>query len=163
MTGDERERLIRTLNTARNHVLDQIGSMRTDDLVRSRVPSGWTPLGLVRHLTLSDERYWFEVVVAGGELDFWPEGENGDWLIEPGAVPERVIEAYRRSIANSDEILADTTLDARPRRPEPDWAATGAFPTVRSILLHVIVETATHAGQLDVVRELADGGQYIVL
>jgi hypothetical protein len=29
--------------------------------------------------------------------------------------------------------------------------------------MHVLVETATHAGQLDAVRELLDGRQYIVL
>jgi hypothetical protein len=50
-----------------------------------------------------------------------------------------------------------------PLRPEPQWSETGAFGDLRSILLHNIVETSTHAGQLDVVRELADGGQHIVL
>ena len=163
MTGDDRARLLGSLTAARNHVLDQIGSLAPDDLVRSRVPSGWTPLGLVRHLTLSDERFWFEVVVAGGELDFWPEDENGDWLVEPGTDPEQVIEAYRRSIANSDEIIADLSLDDALRGPAPEWAPPDAFSTVRAVVVHVLVETATHAGQLDIARELADGSQYIVL
>lgn len=38
-----------------------------------------------------------------------------------------------------------------------------SFPDLRSVLLHVITETATHAGQLDAHRELLDGRQYIVL
>ena len=137
--------------------------MSRADLYRSRVPSNWSPLGLIRHLTLSDERYWFEVVVAGGPLDFWPPGKNGDWIVDEGTEPEQVIDDYRRAIANSNRIIAATALSARPLRPEPEWSETGAFADLRSILLHNIVETSTHAGQLDVVRELADGGQHIVL
>jgi len=137
--------------------------MSRADLYRSRVPSDWSPLGLIRHLTLSDERYWFEVVVAGGPLDFWPPGENGDWIVDESTEPEQVIDAYRGAIANSNRIIAATALSDRPLRPEPEWSETGAFADVRSVLLHNIVETSTHAGQLDVVRELADGGQHIVL
>jgi hypothetical protein len=160
---DERSRLVRALEGARRHVLDQVSTMRRADLYESLVPSKWSPLGLVRHLTLSDERYWFEVVVAGGPLDFWPAGDNGDWIIDAGTEPEQVIEDYRHAIANSNRIIAATAVTARPLRPEPEWSETGAFPDLRSILLHNIVETSTHAGQLDVVRELADGGQHIVL
>jgi len=161
--SEERIRLVHALDVARNHVLDQVGTMRRADLYRSQVPSGWSPLGLIRHLTLSDERYWFEVVVAGGALDFWPPGDNGDWIVAEGTEPEQVIDDYRRAIANSNQIIVATGLDAAPLRPEPQWSETGAFSDVRSILLHNIVETSTHAGQLDVLRELADGGQHIVL
>lgn len=161
--SEERTGLVHALDVARDHLLDQIGSMNRADLYRSRAPSGWTPLGLIRHLTLSDERYWFEVVVAGGPLDFWPAGDNGDWAVPDESGPEQVIDDYRRAIANSNRIIAATALDAAPLRPEPDWSETGAFSDLRSILLHNIVETSTHAGHLDLVRELADGGQHIVL
>ena len=144
-------------------MLSQVSTMSRADLYRSRVPSNWTPLGLVRHLTLSDERYWFEVVVAGGPLDFWPAEDNGDWLIGMGTEPEQVIDDYRRAIANSNRIIAATALGARPLRPEPGWSESGAFADLMSILLHNIVETSTHAGQLDVVRELADGRQHVIL
>jgi hypothetical protein len=112
---------------------------------------------------LSDERYWFEVVVAGGPLDFWPPGNNGDWMVDVETEPEQVMDDYRRAIANSNRIIATTPLSARPRRSEPEWSETGVFGDLRSILLHNIVETSTHAGQLDIVRELADRGQHIVL
>jgi hypothetical protein len=160
---EERIGLVHALDVARNHVLDQVGTMSRADLYRSQVPSNWSPLGLIRHLTLSDERYWFEVVVAGAPLDFWPPEASGDWTIAEGTEPEEVINDYRRAIANSNRIIGSTALSARPLRPEPGWSETGAFGNLRSVLLHNIVETSTHAGQLDVVRELADGGQHIVL
>lgn len=163
MSTGEREALLAALHTARRHVLQQVEAMAEHDRRTARLPSGWTPLGLVRHLTLSDERYWFEVVVAGGSLDYWPEGEDGDWQVGEEEPSEGVLEEYRAAIAASDAIFRARSLDAAPQRPEPDWAASGAFADVRSIVLHMIVETSTHAGQLDAVRELADGGQHIVL
>ena len=161
--AEERSRLVDALDVARNHVLDQIATMDRTDLYRSQVPSNWSPLGLVRHLTLSDERYWFEVVVAGGALDFWPSEDNGDWMIPEDAEPDQVVDDYRRAIASSNRIIAATALGAPPMRPEPEWSTSGGFADLRAILLHNIIETSTHAGQLDVVRELADGRQHIVL
>ncbi len=112
---------------------------------------------------MSDERYWFEVVVAGGPLDFWPPEPNGDWIVPAGTESDQVIADYRRAVANSNRIIAATALSAPPMRPEPEWSETGAHGDLLSILLHNIVETSNHAGQLDVARELADRGQHLVL
>lgn len=155
--------LLHALDTVRRHVIAQVEALSKVDRRTARLPSGWTPLGLVRHLTLSDERYWFEVVIDGGSLDYWPEGEDGDWRVPAGTPDAEVLAEYRSAIAASDAILHRHDLDASPLRPEPEWAGTGSFADVRTIVLHVIIETSAHAGQLDAVRELADGGQYIVL
>jgi uncharacterized damage-inducible protein DinB len=160
----ERATLVRQLGGARRHVLAQLDGLTDEQLRRPILPSGWSCLGLVRHLTLSDERYWFGVVVAGEPLDFWPEGDNADWVVAPDEPAEDVVSAYRDAIARSDEIVAGRGLDHAPARPEEWWAEAGIeFADVRSIVMHVVVETATHAGQLDAVRELLDGRQYIVL
>jgi len=161
--GAELTALLHALDTARRHVIAQVEALSEVDRRTARLPSGWTPLGLVRHLTLSDERYWFEVVIAGGSLDYWPEGEDADWLVPEGMPDAEVLAEYRSAIAASDAILHSHDLDAAPLRPEPEWVGTGAFADVRTIVLHVIIETSAHAGQLDAVRELADGGQYIVV
>jgi uncharacterized damage-inducible protein DinB len=160
----ERAALARQLSGVRRHVLAQLDGLTDDQLRRPVLPSGWSCLGLVRHLTLSDERYWFDVVVAGEPLDFWPEGENADWVVAPDEPADGVVAAYRTAIERADAIVAARDLDDPPARPEDWWAEAGiAFPDVRSVVLHVVVETATHAGQLDAVRELLDGRQYIVL
>jgi hypothetical protein len=145
-------------------VISQLEGLTDEQLRRPVLPSGWSCLGLVRHLTLSDERYWFDVVVAGEPLDFWPEGENGDWRVGPEEPAEGVLEGYRSAIDRSDEIVAARRLDDAPARPEEWWESAGLrFPDLRTVLVHVLVETATHAGQLDAVRELIDGRQYLVL
>lgn len=64
----------------------------------------------------------------------------------------------------SDAIIARMELDDPPRQPEQWWAETGlSFPSLRAVLVHVIVETDTHAGHRDVVRELLDGERYLTL
>ena len=145
-------------------MLRQLEGLTEEQLRRPVLPSGWSCLGLVRHLTLSDERYWFEVVVAGEPLDFWPEGDGADWVVEPDESAEDVLAGYRSAIERSDEIVAERSLDQSPAQPEDWWADAGIeFPNVRAVLVHVLVETATHAGHLDAVRELLDGHQYVVL
>ena len=164
MTGPERDALTGALALGRSHVLNQLQSMTAEQLRTAVAPSGWTPLGLARHLTLSDERYWFQVVVAGRPLNFWPEGHNADWRVRADEPVDQVLAAYVDAIAASDEIIAATDLDDPPASPDPGWAEAGlAFPTLRSVLVHVVVETHVHAGHLDLVREMLDGHQHIVL
>ena len=87
-----------------------------------------------------------------------PEGEE----MEPydptaafvtGMSSAEVIAQYRDICARSDAVLAVTPLSARPR------GRHGAYepPTVRWVVLHLIEETARHAGHLDIARELLDG------
>jgi len=162
--ASERVLLLGRLTDQRHHVISQLEGLTDEQLRRPVLPSGWSCLGLLRHLTLSDERYWFEVVVAGHPLDFWPEGDNGDWRVgqnEPGVA---VLEAYQSAIGRSNEIISAHGLDDAPAHSEDWWESAGLhIPNLRSVLVHVLVETATHAGHLDAVRELLDGRQYLVL
>lgn len=159
----ERALLLSRLAGQRRHVLAQLEGLTEEQLRRPVLPSGWSCLGLVRHLTLSDERYWFGVVMAGEPLDFWPDGENGDWRVGPEESAAEVLAAYRAAIARSDETVAGRRLNDPPQQPEKWWAEAGlSFPDLRAVLVHVLVETSVHAGHLDAVRELLDGRQYLV-
>lgn len=163
-TSAERAVLLRALAGQREHILRQLEGLTDEQLRRPVLPSGWSCLGLVRHLTLSDERYWFEVVVAGEPMDFWPDGATGDWLVGPQEPAPEVVGAYRSAIARSTEIIAGRRLADPPEHAEDWWGTVGlAFPDLRSVIVHVLVETSVHAGHLDAVRELLDGRQHIVM
>jgi len=156
--------LLDRLADQRRHVLTQLELLTNEQPRRPVLASDWSGLGLVRHLTLSDERYWFEVVVAGQQLDFWPEGDNGDWQVDPDEPAADVVDAYRSAIDHADEIIATRELGDPPERPENWWDDAGLpFPDPRSIVIHVLVETSVHAGDLDAARELLDGRQHLVL
>lgn len=160
----ERNLLLDRLDGQRHHVLTQLEGLSDEQLRQPVLPSGWSCLGLVRHLTLSDERYWFEVVMAGEPLNFWPEGDNGDWQVGPDEPVADVLAAYRSAIVHSDEIISARRLSDPPERPELWWQDAGlTFPDLRTIMVHVLVETAVHAGHLDAVRELLDGRQHLVI
>jgi hypothetical protein len=75
---------------------------------------------------------------------------------------EELLEQYADECRLATAAVAKFGLDAEPAW----WFEGGGNPphsSLREILLHVIVETATHAGHLDICRELADGGQRLVL
>ena len=77
---------------------------------------------------------------------------------------QEVLDAYRAAIETSDQVIAGLPLSAPPRLPEAWWQEVGmSFPDLRSVVLHVLVDTAVHAGHLDAARELIDGHQHIVL
>src|SRR5215470_13029782 len=82
---------------------------------------------------------------------------NGTWHTATG-VPG--LAALDKGIARANAIIAATPLDALARRRDPRWDAWG-WPdqpvTLRWIILHMIEETARHAGHLDTARELLDG------
>lgn len=165
----ERQLLLGKLAAQRRHVLAALEGLSDAQLRRPVLPSGWSCLGLVRHLTLSDERYWFETVVGGAPVDYWPDEAEGravaaDWWVGNDESAADVLDAYRSAIARADELVATRELDEAPRVTEPWWEAAGLiFPDLRSVVVHMIVETATHAGHLDAAREMLDGHQHLVL
>lgn len=148
------------LDSKRRHVRQQVEALADADAARSHVPSGWTPLGAVRHLTIDVERVWFRLVMAGQEVDL-PGGYAG-WVVPEGTSREQVLEEYAEECRLADEAVAGLSLDQAPVWWFPD-AGDPPYSTLREVLLHVLVETTTHAGHLDICRELADGGQRLVL
>lgn len=152
--------LLEWLDAQRTHVAEQVRAMPAEARRRSHVPSGWTPRGAIRHLTLDVERVWFRAVMAGECLDL-PEGYDG-WTAPELQSDEELLEQYANECRLATAAVDKVELDA-----EPAWwfedSGDPPYSSLREILLHVIVETATHAGHLDICRELVDGGQRLVL
>ncbi|HZU81251.1 MAG TPA: DinB family protein [Acidimicrobiales bacterium] len=119
----------------------------TDDEARSApVSSGTSLLGLAKHLEFV-ERYWVQYRLHG--LDIGPVSGDG-FALEPADDVASVLDAYRATGARSDELLAGTDLEAPAAR-------TTHGLTAGWVLVHLVEETARHAGHADVLRELLDG------
>jgi hypothetical protein len=85
------------------------------------------------------------------------------WWIPDDASPRDILDAYRAEIASSDEIVRARGLDDELLWWDESLFGPGSRPdNVRDVILHVIAETAAHAGHMDVVRELIDGRQHLV-
>lgn len=157
----ETETLLAVLNSQRDHVLGILDGLSEDALRRPVLPSGWTCLGLVRHLALDVERFWFRAVAGGESVDL--EAGDAAWQVAPDVMAEEVFGLYRRETELADAIIAATPLDSAPVW-WPDDLFGGPPPRdLRTVILHVIAETACHAGHLDAARELIDGRTWLVL
>ncbi|WP_100835006.1 mycothiol transferase [Kitasatospora fiedleri] len=163
MADTELTTLLGVLNGKRKHVLDILEGLDEEALRRPVLPSGWSCLGLVHHLALDDEKFWFRAVAAGDRTAIDEILDAGDaWQPAPELTAEEVFALYRGQAALSDVFLSTASLDASPAW-WPDFFDGWRYDTLREVVLHVITETATHAGHLDAVRELLDGRQYLVL
>lgn len=133
----ESDVFLSSLNAQRDHVLGILEGLPAEALRRPVLPSGWTALGLVNHLALDVERFWFRVIMTGEDVE----------------LPEDA-EAWQVSVA--------TPLGTPPAQWPERWSSW-RLANLREVLLHVITETACHAGHLDAVGELIDGHQWMVL
>ncbi len=153
--------LLSALNHQRDHVLGILEGLSEDDLHRPVLPSGWTCLGLVRHLTIDVERFWFRSITAGEQVE--PrESDAAVWQVTPDVPAEAGSASYRREIELANAIIAATPLATPPARWPDEWS-DWRFDDLRETILHVITETACHAGHLDAARELIDGRTWLVL
>ncbi len=164
LAGREAAVLIDCLSAQRRHVTGILDGLDDDALRRAVLPSGWTALGVVRHLTLDVERFWFGAVAAAdpsviAELQRADDG----WQVPPDISATDVLGDYRRQIERSDEVIRSADLDVAPAWWPVELFGDWRLADMREVVLHVIVETACHAGHLDAARELLDGRQWLVL
>lgn len=143
--ADEKATLLAFLNYLRESVASKLVGLSDEEARRPGVDSGTSLAWIVDHLT-AVELLWFVETFAGDD----PADETATDTPEP-IVDLR--DRYRRAVERSNELIeACTDLDtpaARPRRHTPQ--------TMRWILVHMIEETARHAGHADILREWIDG------
>jgi hypothetical protein len=120
---------------------------------------------LINHLSIDVEQFWFQAVIAGEQsaIDNVIESSANPWDVCSDTPLEEVLASYRHNIERADGILFALPLDAEPAWWPEKLFGSWKLATVRDIALHVIVETATHAGHLDAARELLDGKLHLVL
>ena len=108
---------------------------------------------LLVHMT-STERTWASMVLGSARA---PDDEVTGIA--------RVLAAYEEAITETDAVIASVDdLDRVVRIPEGTrWAAPGTEWSVRWVLLHLIHETARHAGHADIIRESIDGAKALPL
>jgi uncharacterized damage-inducible protein DinB len=158
-TTSERDALGQYLDYQRETIL-----LKTDGLTREqlgqRIPtSDLTLAGILYHLALNEED-WFEVRFLGlPEREDW---QGIDWEADPDfefrtaltKEPDWLRRRYREACNRARQAVASAdSLDQLSVDPLND----GKPFTLRWVLLHLIEETARHAGQADLLREAIDG------
>jgi hypothetical protein len=120
-----------------------------------------TSLGLIKHLSIVEARYFGESFGRPfpEHVRWWDEDDDstGMWATEDESRAE-IIGWYRRASAHADATIDALALDAPGRVPWWTWPP-GAV--LFNILVHVISETNRHAGHADILREQLDGAAAI--
>ena len=149
------EVFLRYLDFFRSQVIDEVTAMPAGSLRRSRLPSGWTPLELVKHLR-HVERRWLEWGFEGAHVDDpWADSTDGRWFVAPEETLASLVADLGEQGERTRAIVGSHDL-ADVGQPGERW--DGAAPaTLERVLFHLLQEYARHAGHLDIVTELATG------
>lgn len=151
--------LLAELRAQRRHVIAALDGLSDVQLRTPVPPTTWAPVAAMHHLALDVERWWFQAIVAddAGAWSYFEANPNGAWSVPDGT---DVTALYETESAASDSIISTRDLESTPDG-WPDFL--GAVQTLEQIVLHVIGETAAHAGQLDIVREMIDGHRHLIM
>src|SRR5918996_225581 len=150
-TGGEKESLHVSLDRHRDVVLWKLDGLEDEQLRRPMTPSVTNLLGLVKHLA-SVEFGWF-CETFGRESESIPLNEDdpdADMRAEPHETTAEIRDYYGRARAAADRVIDELDMD------DVGTAWYGDTVSMRWGLIHMIEETARHAGHMDIVRELID-------
>ncbi len=166
----ERADLLETLQVHRNFLRTTTREL-TDEQARMRTTvSELTVGGLIKHVT-ETEAGWFDFIVSGPSQpekngkDFaeWGEQEFAEraagFQLLPDETLAGVLAEYQRVAARTDDLVATVDLDSSWPLPEAPWFEPGARRSARRSLMHIVAETAQHAGHADIIREALDGAK----
>ena len=149
---DERGLLIGFNDWYRGVIVNKVDGLSLEDATRVMTPTGLSPLNIVGHLAACEIGWFFEKF-GGGEIDpFWEP--YGEFQLQGDETVESVLALYGEACARSRAVVQGAeTLDDLSALPHDVWGHV----TLRWVLLHMLEETARHAGHLDLMREQLDG------
>jgi uncharacterized damage-inducible protein DinB len=150
----EREALNGFLDLQREALIRKVEGLPEADARKAPTASSLSLLALIKHSAIW-ERRWFQVLLAGREFPGeWPEAEDDtepDLQVSESDTVEYWVGYYREQIEASRAVVAERDLDA------PCASPVVARRNTRWVVLHMIEETARHAGHADIIRETLDG------
>jgi Protein of unknown function (DUF664) len=161
----ERADLLETLDKHRYFLRHTVRDLTDEQAAQRTTVSALCLGGLIKHVAQT-ERQWVSFILDGpSAMGHWEnEGGVADWLagfrMRDGETLAGLLEDYERVAHRTDELVADLPdLDISHPLPEAPWYEPGASWSARRVLLHVIAETAQHAGHADIIRESLDGAK----
>jgi hypothetical protein len=160
--SEEKQALHRYLRGARGVLLWKLDGLSDYDIRRPMTPTGTNLLGLVKHCAGVECQYFGSVMDRPfpGENDLdWHEDDDselsGHLYATAAESRQQVTDFYRRVQEHSDAAITELPLDARGTVSW--WPQERRHPTLHTLLVHAIQETARHAGHADIIRESIDG------
>lgn len=158
----ERADLLASLAAHRGLLLRTLRDLTDEQAAQRTTVNALRLGGLVKHVAAT-EAQWLDFAQRGAEA-MAGGGDEADYAagfsLQPGETLAGVLRDYGQVAARTDALVADgLDLDAAHALPVAPWFEPGARWSVRRVLLHLIAETAQHAGHADILRESLDGAK----
>ncbi len=160
----ERADLLQSLAESR-YFLRHTARGLTDEQAASRTTVSQLCIGgLIKHVAAT-ERQWISFILNGPEVMSQPDMQTPEgWLqgftMQAGETLAGLLAEYVQTAQLTEQLVATLPdLEVSHPLPEAPWFEKGARWSARRVLLHVIAETAQHAGHADIIRESIDGAK----
>jgi uncharacterized damage-inducible protein DinB len=151
-TGDEKTSLHVSLDRHRDVVVWKVAGLDDEQLRRPMTPSGTNLLGIVQHLAAVEYGWFCETFGYPVEpLPFDDSDPDADLRVASEVATAAVLGYYDRARKAADTAITELALEAIGT----SWS--GVSVSMRWVLIHMLEETARHAGHMDILRELLDG------
>ena len=163
LTG-ERADLLETLAKHRYFLRYTVRDLTDEQAAQRTTVSELCLGGLIKHVAFT-ERQWINFILDGpsamGDGQRWTSGDRSQgFRMLQGETLSGLLDKYEQVARRSDELVSTLPdLDFSQPLPEAPWFESGARWSARRVLLHVIAETAQHAGHADIIRESLDGAK----
>jgi hypothetical protein len=161
----ERADLLETLAKHRYFMRHTVNGLTDEQAARRATVSELCLGGLIKHVAFT-ERQWINFILDGPSAMANPAAGNAtaDWaggfrMLE-GETLAGLLTEYEQVARRTDDLVATLPdLGISHPLPEAPWFEQGAHWSARRVFLHVIAETAQHAGHADIIRESIDGAK----
>jgi uncharacterized damage-inducible protein DinB len=162
----ERADLLESLNRHRFFLLQTARDLTDAQAAERSTVSALCIGGLIKHVSATEKR-WIEFAQHGpSAMPAWSDADPSafeehaaGFRMQPGETLAGLRADYAAVAEQTNALVASLDLDASQPLPEAPWFPPGARWTVRRVLLHIIAETAQHAGHADIIREAIDGAK----
>lgn len=156
VVAEEAAMLREFLDYQRIVMIRKVAGLSEQDARKPMTASGLSVLGVIKHL-VDVERWWFRRCFIGEDnVGTYSSADDpdADFRIEDGETVAQIVDAYKAEIDRANQIITGVPL-----------AQVSAIPSgslrrpvsLRWIMIHMIEETARHAGHADLMRETLDG------
>jgi uncharacterized damage-inducible protein DinB len=164
ITTGERADFLQTLAAHRRFLRYTVRELSDEQATQRTTVSELCLAALIKHVA-DVESGWADFIVDGpAAMRSFDDESAADWsarfAILPGETLQGLLDRYEQVARRTDELVVNLPdLDASHPLPEAPWFQKGARWSARRVLLHVIAETAQHAGHADIIRESLDGSK----
>jgi hypothetical protein len=173
----ERADLVETLAKHRHFLRFTVRDLTEEQAGRATTASALTLSGLLKHVA-DIEAGWVSFILGGpeamasdqegnrqqgantgGDATHWSQMSDPRFVVKPGTTLTALLARYDAVARRTDDVVATVDLDAAHPLPAAPWFEPGTSWSARRVLLHIIAETAQHAGHADIIRETLDGAK----